>query len=158
MGSEKSPSFVGLGEMGLTAESVQGTSLTLQSVDHIHGGHGLPLGVLGVGDGITDDVLEEHLQDTTGLLVDETGDTLHTTTASQAADGGLGDALDVITQYFAVTLGASLAKALASFTTSRHVDSSMDKLRMMLRPTFFGICSDVCERAKMTKSPKIHYS
>ena len=141
MGSEKSPSFVGLGEMGLTAESVQGTSLTLQSVDHIHGGHGLPLSVLGVGDGITDDVLEEHLQDTAGLLVDETGDTLHTTTASQAADGGLGDALDVITQYFAVTLGASLSESFTTFSTSRHVDSSMDKLRMSGRGKLRNICT-----------------
>jgi len=41
----------------LTAESVQSTSLPLQSVDHIHGGDGLPLGMLGVGDGIPDDVL-----------------------------------------------------------------------------------------------------
>ena len=41
----------------LTAESVQSTALTLQGVDNVHGCHGLPLGVLGVGDGITDDIL-----------------------------------------------------------------------------------------------------
>ena len=129
--AQKRARFVwGLGEKCLTAESVQGTTLTLQGVDNVHGCHGLPLGVLGVGDGITDDVLEEHLQDTAGLLVDETGDALHTTTASETADCGLGDTLDVITQYFAVTLGASLSKTLASFTTSRHVDSSKVKLRM----------------------------
>ena len=55
----------------LTSESVQGASLPLQSVDHIHGGDGLPLGVFGVGDGIPDDVLEENLKNSTGLLVDE---------------------------------------------------------------------------------------
>jgi hypothetical protein len=54
--------------------------------------------VLSVGDGITDDVLKEDLEDTTGLLVDESGDTLDTTAASQTADGGLGDALDVIAE------------------------------------------------------------
>ena len=59
-------------EERLTSESVESPALSLQSVDNVHGGHCLPLGVLGVGDGITDDVLEEHLQDTTGLLVDET--------------------------------------------------------------------------------------
>ena len=32
---------------------------------------GLVAGVLGVGDGVTDDVLEEHLQDAAGLFVDE---------------------------------------------------------------------------------------
>ena len=106
----------------LTAESVQGASLALEGVDHIHGSHGLPLGVLGVGDGITDDVLEENLENTTGLLVDEAGDALDTATASQTADGGLGDTLDVITQHFAVTLGAPFAESFSSFTTSRHVE------------------------------------
>ena len=109
----------------LTAEAVQGAALPLQSVDHIHGGDGLPLGVLGVGDSITDDVLQEHLEDTTGLLVDEARDTLDSTTASQTADGGLGDALDVVTQNLAVTLGASLAQSLASLSTSGHVDECL---------------------------------
>ena len=66
----------------LTSESVQSAALTLQSVDDIHGGDGLPLGVLGVGDCITDDVLKEDLEDTAGLLVDESRDTLDSSTAS----------------------------------------------------------------------------
>ena len=41
----------------LASETVQGAALTLQSVDHVHRGDGLPLGVLGVGDGVADDVL-----------------------------------------------------------------------------------------------------
>ena len=45
-----------LGASFLTAESVEGTALALQSVDDIHGGDGLSLGVLGVGDSITDDI------------------------------------------------------------------------------------------------------
>ena len=43
-------------------------------------------------------VLEEDLEDTTGLLVDETGDTLDTTTTSETSDSRLGDTLDVITK------------------------------------------------------------
>ena len=105
----------------LTSESVQGASLPLQGIDHIHGGDGLPLGVLGVGDGITDDVLKEDLEDSTGLLVDEAGDPLDSSPPRQTADGGLGDALDVIPQHLAVTLGASLAESLASLSTSSHV-------------------------------------
>ena len=35
--------------------------LALEGVDDVERGHGLALGVLGVGDGITDDVLQEHL-------------------------------------------------------------------------------------------------
>ena len=109
-----------VGEDGLTAESVQGASLPLQSVDNIHGGDGLPLGVLGVGDGITDHVLQEHLEDTAGLLVDQTGDTLHTATTGKTADSGLGDALDVITENFTVTLGASFPESFSSFSSTRH--------------------------------------
>jgi hypothetical protein len=45
-----------------------------------------PFGVFGVGDGITDNVLEEDLQDATGLFVDETRDTLNTATASKPTD------------------------------------------------------------------------
>ena len=104
----------------LTAESVQGTSLAFQSVDDVHGGDGLSLGVLGVGDGITDDVLKENLQDTTGLFVDEARDTLDTTTTSQTTDSGLGDTLDVITQHLTMTLGASLSQSFSSFAASRH--------------------------------------
>ena len=59
-------------------------------------------------------------------IVDESRDTLDSSTSRQTADGGLGDALDVVTKYLAVTLGASLAESLASFTTSSHCCSSDD--------------------------------
>ena len=126
MGPEKGPlcRCRSDGLYDLTAESVEGTALTLQGVDYVHGGDGLALGVLGVGDGITDDVLEEYLQDSTGLLVDEAADTLDTTTAGQTTDCWLGDTLDVITQHLTMTLGAPLSKTLASFATSRHDASS----------------------------------
>ena len=105
----------------LTSESVEGTSLPLEGIDHIHGSDGLPLGVFCVGDGIPDDVLKEHLEDTTGLLVDEAGDPLDSSPPRQTADGGLGDALDVVSQHLTVTLGASLSESLASLATSGHV-------------------------------------
>ena len=112
--------LVARGVRCLAAEAVQSAALAFQSVDDIHGGDSLPLGVLGVGDGITDHVLKEHLEDTAGLLVDEARDALDTTTASQTADGGLGDTLDVVAQNFAVTLGAAFAKAFSAFSSSRH--------------------------------------
>ena len=110
----------------LTSESIEGTSLSLEGIDDIHSGDSLPLGVFSVGDGITDDVLKEDLEDTTGLLVDQARDTLDTTTTRQTADSGLGDTLDVITQDFAMTLSASLSESFASFTTSSHVEFSDD--------------------------------
>ena len=108
-------------EMSLTSESVQGASLPLEGIDNIHGSDGLPLGVFGVGDGIPDDVLKENLEDSTGLLVDESRDTLDSSTASQPSDGGLGDSLDVVSQHLTVTLGAALSKSFSSFATSGHV-------------------------------------
>ena len=61
-------------------------------------------------------------QDTAGLLVhvDEAGDAFDTATAGETADGGLGDALDVVAKDLAVTLGAALSESLASFSTSGH--------------------------------------
>ena len=82
--------------------------MPLEGIDDIHGGDSLPLGVLGVSDGISDDVFKEDLEDTAGLLVDESRDTLDSTTTRQTPDGGLGDALNVVTQHLAVTLGAPL--------------------------------------------------
>ena len=111
-----------LSGVSLTSESVEGASLPLESIDNIHGGDSLPLGMFGVGDGIPDDVLKENLEDSTGLLVDESRDTLDSSTASQPSDGGLGDSLDVVSQHLAVTLGASLSESLSSFTTSSHVE------------------------------------
>jgi hypothetical protein len=45
------------------------TALSLEGIDDIKRGDCLPLGVLGVGDGVTDDTLEEGLEHTAGLLV-----------------------------------------------------------------------------------------
>ena len=105
---------------GLAAEAVQGAALALEGVHDVHGGHGLPAGVLGVGDGVTDDVLEEHLEDSPGLLVDEAGDTLDTSPPRKAADGRLCDSLDVVTQHLPVPLGTSLSKSFSSLSTSSH--------------------------------------
>ena len=81
----------------LTSESVQGASLAFQGVDDIHSGDGLPLGVLGVSDSITDDIFQENFQDTAGFFVDQARDTFDSTTTSETTDGWFGDTLDVIT-------------------------------------------------------------
>ena len=80
----------------LTAESVQSLSLTFQGIDYVHGSDCLPLGMLGVSDCITDNILQEVLQDTSGLFVDQSADTFHTSSSSQTSDCWLSDALDVI--------------------------------------------------------------
>ena len=47
----------------------------------------IPLGVFSVGDRVTDDVLEEDLENATSLFVDETRNTLDTTTTSETTNG-----------------------------------------------------------------------
>jgi hypothetical protein len=105
----------------LAAEAVQCAALSLESIHYVQGCHRLSAGMLGVSDCITDDVLEEHLQHAASLLIYQTTDSLDTSAASQAANGRLCDALNVVSQDLAVTLGTTFAKALASFSTSRHV-------------------------------------
>jgi hypothetical protein len=82
--------------------------------------------VLGVGDGVSDDVLEEHLEDSAGLLVDEAGDSLHSATTGQPTDGRLRDSLDVVTKDFPVTLGSPLPQSLASLPSSSHCYESVE--------------------------------
>jgi hypothetical protein len=105
--------------------------LSLESVDNVERSDSLALGVLSVGDSVTNDTLEEGLQNTAGLLVDHwrglagkcwgwserhTGwDTLDTATASETTDRGLGDTLDVVAENLAVTLRAALSETLATF-------------------------------------------
>ena len=57
-------------------------------------------------------VLEEDLQNTTGLFVDKTRDTLDTTTTGKTTNSGLCDTLDVVTKDFTMTLGTTLSETL----------------------------------------------
>ncbi len=77
--------------------------------------------MLCVGDGVTDDRLEEAFENTTGLFVDHGGDTLDTTTSGKTADGRLGDTLDIVSQDLAVSLRASFAKSFSTFSSARHI-------------------------------------
>ena len=106
----------------LIAETVEGLALSLESVDYIHSSDRLSLGVLSVGDGIAHHSVQEGLQDRTSLVVDQTRNTLHTTSSGETANGGLGDTQNVITHHLAMSLSSSLSKSLSSFSTSRHFD------------------------------------
>jgi len=81
-GPEKDRFVVACSVDCLPAEAVQSTSLTLQSVDDVHGSDRLALGVLSVRHSVTDHVLQEHFEDAPSLLVDQTRNTLDTTSAS----------------------------------------------------------------------------
>lgn len=102
--------------------------MTFQSVDDVHGGDGLTFGVFGVGDGVTDHVLEEHLEDASGFFVDQPGDTFHTAATGQSSDGRFRYALDVVAQDFAMTFRATFSQAFASFSSTGHLGISSKKL------------------------------
>lgn len=70
--------------------------MPLESVDYIERSNSLPLGVLGVGDRVSDDGFKEELEDSSSFIVDETRDSLDTSSSSETSDSGLGNTLDVV--------------------------------------------------------------
>ena len=46
----------------LSAEAIQSPALPLQSIDYVHRSHSLPLGMLSVGDSVSDHILQEDLK------------------------------------------------------------------------------------------------
>jgi len=111
----------------LATEAVQGATLALERVHDIERGDGLALGMLGVGDSVADDALEEGFEHAASLFVDHGRNTLDATTTSQTADGGLGDALDVVTENLAMAFGSALSKTFATFSASSHDDKRLEK-------------------------------
>ena len=67
--------------------------------------------------------LKEGLQHGTGLLVDETRDTLDTTSTSETTNSRLCNALDVVAQDFAMTLSTGLSETLATLSTASYKNS-----------------------------------
>ena len=104
----------------LVAVTVEGSALSLQSVHHIHSSHRLSLRVLRVRHGVTNHSVQERLQHRTGFVVDQTRNTLHTTSSRQTADSGLRDTQNVVTHHLAMSLRTSLAKTFTTLATTRH--------------------------------------
>ena len=104
------------------AKAIECSSLSFQGINNIHSSHGLPASVLSVGHGISDDILQEDLEHTSGLFIDETADSLNATPASEPAYGRLGNTLDVIAENLAMALCTSFSETFSSFTSSRHGD------------------------------------
>ena len=79
---------------------VDGAALTVQSPHNVRGAHSLALAHFNYSANVAKKVLQEKLQVEPRLLVDIGRDALDAAAASEAADGGLGDALDVVAEYF----------------------------------------------------------
>ena len=101
-----------------SSETVKGSTLSLKSIDDIEGGDGLSLGVLGVADGISDNVLEEASEDNSGLVIDEGADSLDSTSSGESSDSWLGDTEDgFLDSLGGVSLGSGLTLNLAEFAS-----------------------------------------
>jgi len=100
-----------------TTESVEGSALSLESVDNVHSSDGFSTSVLSVGDGISDNVLEERLEDLSGVVVDERGDSLNTTSSCESSDCGFSDSLNrSLVGSLCVSLGTNFAHSFTAFT------------------------------------------
>ena len=107
-----------------SSETVEGTALTFEGVDDVQGGDRLALGVLGVSDRVSDDVLEEDLENSTGFFVNQTRDTFDSSSTSKTTDSRFGDTLDVVSQNLTMTFGTPFTETFSSaFTSSGHLDS-----------------------------------
>ena len=101
-----------------STETVEGSALSLEGIDDIEGGDGLSLGVLGVGNGVLDNVLEELSEDNSGLVIDEGADSLDTTSSGESSDGWLGDTEDgVLDGLGGESLGSSLSADLSELSS-----------------------------------------
>ena len=107
------------------SETVDGSALPLESIDDVHGGDGFSSGVLSVGDGISDDSLEEALEDLPGVVVDERRDSLDTSSSGEPPDSRLGDAFNGSLGALSLvdSLGSNLSLSsdtLSTFSLSGH--------------------------------------
>ncbi len=102
----------------LTAEAVQGLALSFQGIYHIHGSYSLSLGMLSVCHGISDHILEEMLQNTSGFLIYQAADSLDTTSTSQSADCRLSYTLNIISKNFAMSLCTAFSKSFTSLASA----------------------------------------
>ena len=95
--------------------------MSLEGVDDIHSGNGLSSGVLSVGHGVSDDLLEEGSEDGSGVIIDERGDPLDTSTSTESSDSGSGDTVDRGSSGFSgVSLSTVFANTFHAFTFSDH--------------------------------------
>ena len=130
-----------------SAETVEGSALSLERVDDIESSDSLSLGVFGVHNGVADDVLEEGSENSAGLLVDVGRDSLHTTSACKSADSRLGDAEDGLTEGLAAEVHAlsarlatksslALATAAADLSSRCHLFLVFLLIIKSLEPSF----------------------
>ena len=105
----------------LASESVEGSALSFEGIDDVQSSHGFSSGVFSVGHRVSDDVFKKAFKYGSGVVVDERGDSLDSSSSRQSSDGGFGDTLNGLLVGFAgVSLGADFAHAFSSFALTGH--------------------------------------
>ena len=78
-------------DLDLATKAIEGPSLPLQCVHHVHCSNSLPVGMLGVSHSVPNHILEEHLQNAPSFLVNEPRDPLDPSPSCESPDGWLGN-------------------------------------------------------------------
>ena len=121
------------------SKAIKSLSLTFQGVDDVQSSDRLSASMLGVGDGVTDNVLKEGLEDASGLVIDGARDSLDTSSSGESADSRLGDTEDGSSVVLAGLLLNSLAAVLTGNFTKFAGLSSVDRTHLFLL-FYFLIC------------------
>jgi hypothetical protein len=108
--------------MWLHSKTIQGGPLPFEGVDDVTGRHRLATCMCSVQYCVPEDVFQIRLQHRARLFVDQSRDLLDATTACQAADRRLGDALNIAARCFAA-LGATLSKTSIALASIASIDS-----------------------------------
>merc|ERR1711976_97946 len=103
------------------SETVESSTLSLESVDDVHSGDSFSSGVLSVCNGISDDLLKERSEDSSGVVIDEAGDSLDTTSSTESSDSWFGDTVNSGSSGFSgVSFSTVFSNTFHSFTFSDH--------------------------------------
>ena len=94
--------------------TVKRAALAFECINHIKRRDRLALCMLCVCDRVPDDALKKQLENATRFIVNQAGNTLHTTTTCKTTDRRLGDTLDVVAQNLAMAFSTALSKTFAA--------------------------------------------
>jgi hypothetical protein len=69
---------------------------------------------------VTNNVFRKDFQHPSGFFVNQTRNSLYSTTVGQPPNSGLSDSLDVISQHFPVPISTTFTQTFSVFTSTSH--------------------------------------
>ena len=78
------------------SETIEGSALAFESIDNVECCDRLSLGMLSIGDRVSDDVLQEGFEDDSALIIDQGADSFDSSSSGESSDCWLGDTHDVL--------------------------------------------------------------